>query len=429
LARPRHLRYLLLAGLSRFAKEKYMADKRTTPDPAEGARRRKRPAPTIDLTATEVPEAKATEQPQAAAEEPPAAPPEPSADDGADAAHNPEPGMHISSTRSTPAIWQMFIAGFTGAVIMTVVLLGLWFAGMVPSRDADTAIADPASVAALNQRLAKIESSVANRPASDQGMSERLSAADNALKSLGIALTAINKRSDEVAANAAEARARADAADKALTELRNSVQDLTKNSSAGLSPADVDTVQKRLAALEQIVKNAPIDRGARLALSAATLRDTAVSGAPFTAELDEVKSLGAGEKVLTALMPFAASGIPQPPALAQELRALIPAMQKAAGVQAPSGGFLERLEANAGKLVRIRPVDAPVGDTAAAVLTRVEIESTRADIPAVLADLERLDPAVRAPAQAWIAKAQSRQAALAAVRQLAADTARALGKR
>ena len=31
-----------------------MADKRTTPDPAEGARRRKRPAPTIDLTATEV---------------------------------------------------------------------------------------------------------------------------------------------------------------------------------------------------------------------------------------------------------------------------------------------------------------------------------------------------------------------------------------
>ena len=31
-----------------------MSDKRTTPDPAEGARRRKRPAPTIDLTATDV---------------------------------------------------------------------------------------------------------------------------------------------------------------------------------------------------------------------------------------------------------------------------------------------------------------------------------------------------------------------------------------
>jgi hypothetical protein len=424
------LRYFLLAGLSRFAKEKYMADKRTTPDPAEGARRRKRPAPTIDLTATEVPEAAAAAQPQAAADEPRAASPEPSAaPDGADAAHDPEPGLRNSSTRTAPATWQIFAAGFAGAAIMTAALLGLWFAGLVPSRDAGPAIAGPASVAALNQRLTKIESSIAKLPAGDQGMSERLSAADNALKSLGIALTAITKRSDEVAANAAEARAHADASEKVLTDLRNSVQDLTKNSSAGLSPADVDTVQKRIAALEQVVKNAPTDRGARLALSAATLRDTVVSGTPFSAELDEVKSLGASEKALASLTPFAAAGIPQAPALAQELRALIPAMQKVAGAQAPAGGFLERLQANAGKLVRIRPLDAPAGDDAAAVLARLDIATTRADIPAALADLERLDPAVRAPAQAWIGKAQARQTALATARQLAADTARALGKR
>ena len=406
-----------------------MADKRTTPDPAEGARRRKRPAPTIDLTATEVPEAKAAAQQHSGADEPPAAPPEPPAAHDEAESPDPDPGLRDRSTRPAPAAWQIFTAGFAGAMIMTGALLALWFAGLVPSRDAGPAIADAAMVSALNQRLAKLESSIAKLPASDQGTSERLSAADNALKSLGIALTAINKRSDEVAANAAEARARADASEKAVTELRNSVQDLTKNSSAGLSPADVDTVQKRLGALEQVVKNAPTDRGARLALSAAALRDIVVSGAPFATELDEVKSLGAGEKSLAPLTPFAAAGIPQAPVLAQELRALIPAMQKAAGAQAPAGGFLERLQANAGKLVRIRPVDAPAGDDAAAVLTRIEIESTRADIPAALAGLERLDPAVRAPAQPWIAKAQARQAALAAARQLAADTSRALGKR
>jgi hypothetical protein len=331
--------------------------------------------------------------------------------------------------RSAPGPWQIFIAGFSGAAIMTAALLGLWFGGLVPSRDAGPSIADPASVAALNQRLTKIESSIAKLPASDQGMSERLSAADNALKSLGIALTAINKRSDEVAANAAEARAHADASEKVLTDLRNSVQDLTKNSSAGLSPADVDTVQKRIAALEQVVKNAPTDRGARLALSAATLRDTVVSGAPFSAELDEVKSLGAGEKALAPLAPFAATGVPQASALAQELRAFLPAMQKVAGAQAPAGGFLERLQANAGKLVRIRPLDAPAGDDAAAILAHLDNDVTRADIPAALTDLEHLDPAVRAPAQAWVTKVQARQAAIAAARQLAADTARALGKR
>ena len=406
-----------------------MADKRTTPDPAQGAGRRKRPAPTIDLTATEVQEAVAAAaagQPQGAADES-AATPEPStADDGPEAAHDPEPGLHNATTRTSPSIWQTFIAGFAGAAIMTV---ALWFAGLVPARDAGSSIADPASVAAVNQRLAKIEASIAKLPGSDQGVSERLSAADNALKSLGIALAAINKRSDEVAANATEARARADASEKALTDLRNSVQDLTKNSSAGLSPADVDSVQKRLAILEQVVKNAPTDRGARLALSAATLRDTAVSGAPFSAELDEVKSLGASEKALAPLIPFAATGIPQSLALAQELRAFFPAMQKAAGAQAPAGGFLDRLQANAGKLVRIRPLDAPAGDDAAAILAHLDIDTTRTDIPAALGDLERLDPAVRAPAQAWIAKTQARQAALAAAHQLAADTARALGKR
>ena len=84
---------------------------------------------------------------------------------------------------------------------------------------------DPAATAALNDRLAKIEAAAARPQASDQGMSERLSAADNAMKSLGIALTAINKRHDETAARAAEARARADAAEKAVTQMRASMQD------------------------------------------------------------------------------------------------------------------------------------------------------------------------------------------------------------
>lgn len=406
-----------------------MADKRTTPDPAEGARRRKHPAPTIDLTATEVPEDAAAGQPQATTNEPGAAAPEPSAaDDRPDAARDPEPALRNSSARTAPAIWQIFVAGLAGAAIMTAALLALWFTGFVPARDGSQAIADPASVAALNQRLAKIESSIAKLPAGDQGMSERLSAADNALKSLGIALTAINKRSDEVAANAAEARAHADASEKALTELRNSVQDLSRNSSAGLSPADVESVQKRIVTLEQMVKAAPADKMARLALSAIALRDVVLSGAPYSAELSEAKFLGADEKALAPLARFAASGLPSPAMLAQDLRALIPAIKKASGAQAPAGGFLERLEANAGKLVRIRPAEAPAGDDAAAVLARVENEAAHAAIDEALIDLGKLDAAARVPAQDWIAKAQARQNALAAAHLLASKTAHVLGR-
>jgi hypothetical protein len=418
------LRYLLPVGLSRFIKETRMSDKRTTPDPAEGERRRKRPAPTIDLTATEVPAA--ADQPNVESSEqaePPQPPPQP------EAAHVSEPADgRTGSSQKRGAPWQTLFAGIAGAAIMTGVLVALWLVGLVPSRYAGSTSADPASIAALNDRMAKVEAAAAKVPGNDASVSARFSASDNAMKSLGIALTALNKRNDEVAASVADARTRADAAEKTVTQLHNSVQDLTRNTSAGLSPADVDTVQKRLAALEQAANRPTNDNTARLALSAAALRDAVASGAPFTAELDQAKALSADEKTLAPLAPFAASGVPPAAALAQELRALIPAMLKASGAQAPVSGFLERLQANAGKLVRVRPVDAPASDDASAVLARIELESVHADIAGALADLSKLDGAVRAPAQVWISKAQARQAALAAAHRFAAETARMLGR-
>jgi hypothetical protein len=419
------LRYFLPAGLSRFAEEARMPDKRTTPDPAERARRRKRPAPTIDLTATEVP--------VVAADGGPSQPPQSSsAQAQPQATHEAEPesmdSKNSSSKRSTWLSVPALIGGFVGAGAVAIVLMALWFAGAVPVRYAGSADSS-AQANALAQRITKIEGMLAKIPANDPSVSERLSAADNAMKSLGIALSALSKHSEEAAAGAADARGRADAAEKAVTQLRNSVQDLTRNTSAGLSPADVDTVQKRLTVLEQAIKSAPVDAAARLALSAAVLRDAIASGAPFVAELDEARSLGADEKTLKLLAPFAANGVPTAAVLGQELSALIPAMLKASGGQGSAGSYLERIEANAGKLVRIRPVGAPTGDDASAVLARTEVEAAHADIDGALADLAKLDAATRAPAQNWIEKAGARQAALAAARQLAGETTHSLGKR
>ena len=395
-----------------------MSDKRTTQDPAEGARRRKRPAPTIDLTATDVSasspdhEAHAAESPQRD-EQPSTEAPEPAAEN---------PPSNGAKPWNWAAARQMFFAGLGGAAIVALAFLGVWLAGLVPARYASPVDAGPASVAALNERFAKIESSIAKTPASDPGVSERLSAADNAVKSLGIALTALNKRSDEVTG-------RADAADKAITQLRDSVQGLSRNTSTSLSPADIEALQKRLATLEQAVRSNTGDKAARLALTAAALRDAIIRGVPFSAELDEARALGADEKHLAPLAPFAASGVPSAPTLAQELRVSIPALTKASGAQAPGGDFLDRLQANASKLVRIRPVGATAGDDSSAVLARIEVETAHADIDGALADLGKLDVTTRALARDWIAKAQSRQVAITAARQFAADTMHALAKR
>ena len=421
-----------------------MADKRTTPetppeaqqsapqDAVAGPRRKKRAAPTIDLTATEMsPPHEAAPPPQP---DPPPAP-EPAQAAQETPAVTAEPGRPISAAT--------FVAGAAGAVAMTLILFALWLTGLVPVRyaaPADTGVqvaADTKTIDALGQRVSKIEDAISKLPASDAGVAERLAAAESAMKSLGIALTALNRRTDDIAANASQARERADAAAKAVTELRASVRDVVKNSSTGISQSDIDGLQARISALERsanaaredIATASSADTAARLVLSAAGLRDAVASGAPFVAELAQAKSLGTDDKVLAPLAPFVTAGVPPAPALAQELRALLPAMLKISGAQAPEGGFLERLQANAEKLVRIRPIDAPPGDDPSAVLARIEIDAAKADIPAALADIGKLTDATRAPAQAWVAKAQARQAALAAARQYAADTARALGPR
>ena len=393
-----------------------MSDKRTTPGPVEGASRRKRPAPTIDLTATDVSTPTPEPEPQGAG------PPRDAHPSGQPESAAENLAKNGANERNWVAARQMFLAGLGGAVIVVLMLFGVWLAGLVPVRYAGPVDAGAASASALSERLTKIESSIARIPATDPGVSERLSAADNAVKSLGIALTALNKRSDEVTA-------RADAAEKAITDLRDSVQGLNRNTSVGMSAADVESLQKRMATLEQAVRSTTGDNAARLALTAAALRDAVVRGVPFTAELEEARALGADEKHLAPLAPFAVSGVPSAATLAQELRVSIPVLAKASDGQASTGDFLGRLQANASKLVRVRPVGAAAGDDTSAVLARIEAEAAHADIEGALTDIGKLDPATRAMARDWIARAQSRQAAITAARQFAADTMRALGKR
>ena len=402
-----------------------MADKRATSETPEkaqedatpGARRKKGVPPTIDLTITEMPAGAA--RPQQAESPPTASEPPP-------AAQEPRSIPAQKAPPATSGSLSRYIAGAAGAVTMTVILFGLWLTDLLPVRYEATPgstqqlAADSKAIDAFSQRVSKIEESISKMQASG----ERLTAAENTLKS----------QSDAAVANAAQGRARADEAMTAVNDLRASI-DATKSSSGGISATDFDTLQQRIAVLEQsakaareeIAKTSSRDSAARQALSAAALRDAVVSGAPFAAELAQAKSLGAIDKEISVLEPFAATGIPSPAALAQELHNLLPAMVNLAGAQAPQGGFLERLQANAGKLVRIRPVDAPPSDDPLAVLSRIENDVAKSDVAAALADLGKLPNPIRAPAQDWISKAQAREGALKAARQYAAAAARAIG--
>ncbi len=117
-----------------------------------------------------------------------------------------------------------------------------------------------------------------------------------------------------------------------------------------------------------------------------------------------------------------------PPRSPASSRRSSPALTQAAGAPAREGGFLDKLQASAEKLVRVRPAEEIAGSDPAAVVSRAEAKAARADLAGALAELGELPAAARAPAEPWIKQAQARAAALEASRRLAADALAALGK-
>ncbi len=210
---------------------------------------------------------------------------------------------------------------------------------------------------------------------------------------------------------------------------------------AGVQRGDIDALAARVAALKRTVMTlsrdvarrpaSADDRVARLTVAAEALRAAVERGAPYAAELAAVKSLGVEESALAPLAPFAADGLPSATALAHELAALTPALLRASGA-APrqgsfQGSFLGRIEANAQKLVRVSPIEAPPGNDPSAIIARADADAAHGDIAAALAEISRLSDAARSLADGWVQKTQARQAAIAASRKIAAGALAALG--
>ena len=115
--------------------------------------------------------------------------------------------------------------------------------------------------------------------------------------------------------------------------------------------------------------------------------------------------------------------------LSRELLTLVPKLSPAApqNTATTGTGIVDRLQAGAAKLVRIERTDT-VGNDRGAVVARVTAAALRNDFNEARRELKTLAPADRAAAQAWLDKADARDAALAASRQFAADAMAALAK-
>jgi len=266
---------------------------------------------------------------------------------------------------------------------------------------------DPKAIDDALARLAKLESAQARlesaqatprAPVTDPVVLGRLSATENAVNSLADNVAAVSRRTEGIDATLRDTNNRIDKLTAALAELQ---------------------ITARAAAIGS-------DRAVRLAVAAAALRATVERGDSFSSELAIVKPLASNAGVLAPLEPFAATGVPSNAALAQELTVIIQPMLRAAGAPPRDGNFLDRLQANAEKIVRIRPIDDARGDDRSAILARIEQRAAQGNIPGALAELAKLPPDARAAAQGWIAKAEARNSAIEVSRRFAADAMAAL---
>jgi hypothetical protein len=450
---------------------------------------RRRPAPTIDLKATELAsepvnpsqpidpppdtvqaEVKPASEPQSAPE------PQPAAFDGPEPASEPASAAaggrfaHIGAGIAERLAWPLVGAGALGAGVTLCILLALWAFGAFSARDNlavtlaarlaiielqvrdlvsrpqpagldQRALADLAArvgaaeqamgrLAGIETGLGKLETAVAApRPAAtDQALAARVAALETALRSLAD----LGQRVDAGNAAARDAKSRADAAME--TAQKNAAQPVA-------SPAeqrDVAALTARIAALEQAEKaieqriarpaaNGSVDPAARIAFVAVALRAAAERGDPFALEFSAAKALMRDAAMLAPLEPYAAGGVPRSVTLARELSQVAAPIINAAGVPRDSG-ILDRLQQNAERLVRIRPISEGAGDEPTTIVARAEIKATHGDIAGALAELARLPEAARVPAQGWIRKAEMQVAALAAARRFAETAVDALAK-
>ena len=297
---------------------------------------------------------------------------------------------------------------------------------------------DPKVIDDLASRVAKLEAalSASRWPGADSVVLDRISTLEGAVKALDEKIGIVARRTDEIGVIARDARAKADATATALAEL---AQKVARLGPPGVPRGDLDALADQVAALERTGKTLDeeiakrrsgesADRAVRLAVITTALSASVERGDAYASELATAKALAADANALAPLEPFAATGVPSAASLGNELVTLIPALTQAAGLAPRDANFLERLQAGAERLVRIRPLDAVPGDDPAAVLTRIEIRAREADVAGALAELAKLPAEAQAPAKAWIAKAQARIAALTASRRFAADALAALAK-
>jgi len=415
----------------------------------------KRPAPTIEGTATEV-----LIEP-ASVDDVGGDPAEAEADLGAPEA---KPSARRAPPRTSALEFKSFLthlaAGLLGGLVGVLALAFAW--NKLPIRTAERP-----EVSALERRLGKLEAAPAPAPAGDtealgqldarlktletrkveappdlSGLTARVTRLEQSLDALAEAGKDGGSAVDAAATDAKlgdieqRLQAKIDAAlgkQETTSDRLDSVQTAVATLAAklgalaearlsgddsGPSP-ELAALDQRIAKLEAalpdlsntIGQGTASAKSGAAAIAFANLREAVGAGRPYAVELAALRSLAPSIGDLDVLPARAETGIPTIPELARAYQKVVEA-SLAAPATSTDESFLDSVIASAKSAVKIRRIDVgETGDTPGAVLARAEAHLNQGDLAAAVKEVEALPAPSHDAFASWLEDAHARVSA------------------
>lgn len=315
------------------------------------------------------------------------------------------------------------VAGLVGAVIAVAAFAGLQWSGILPASGGGSG-----EIAALKQSFAALEKQVSDASASAvSAVESRVSALESAAPSSGGQdVTALDSRvsslADRVESLASPGGGsgvtdRISAIESAQTALQADVRKLTGELSAltgrvgadeGQQASAVKALEDRVASVEKSLSGPREDIKVARALAAASLKAAIDRGGSFMAELEAFASVDGDSPAIAQLRSYAASGVPSRSALISAFPNIASAMINAADGSGADAGWFDRLVDSASSVVKVRPVGDVSGDSADAIVARMEFKLNNGDLQGAIGEWKTLPEASRTVSKDYESNLQAR---------------------
>ena len=281
--------------------------------------------------------------------------------------------------------------------------------------------ADASKLSELSDRVAKLDTSL---KALAETAKEGGSVADAAAigQKIDEAEQRLDAKIDSALAKGEGANASAiEQIEKAIAELKAKLGALAEaqlgDAGGTAIQPELSSLTERLTKLESMLpelagaidKEAVGAKSAALAIAFANLRAAISDGRAYAAELDTIGTLAPAIGDLGVLPAYAETGIPT---LLDLTRSFAAARDEALAPPKAEGSVVDSLMASAQSLVTIKRIDdAPPGEGASAALARANAALDNDDLAVAVREVETLDGKAREAFSAWLGQARARLSA------------------